>query len=118
MYIKIKKIKSCSNFIKPINSLSLTLFLNPSTNKLNNAINNPNNICKRIKPRRTHFSSNVDSWQDTSLFIKKRKSYLNNSTFFESLLKKTHPDNIRKSDMRKNIMNEINQVIIEEKEKY
>ena len=114
---EIKKIKSCSNFIKPINSLSLTLFLNPSTNKLNNAINNPNNICKRIKPRRTHFSSNVDSWQDTSLFIKKRKSYLNNSTFFESLLKKTHPDNIRKSDMRKNIMNEINQVIIEEKEK-
>ena len=49
-----KKIKSCSNFIKPINSLSLTLFLNPSTNKLNTAINNPNNICKRNKPRPTH----------------------------------------------------------------
>ena len=75
-----------------------------------------NKINKINKPRRTHFSNNVESWQDTSIFIKKRKSYLNNSTFFESLLKKSHPDNIRKSEVRKNIISDINQVIIEEKE--
>ena len=69
----------------------------------------------RNKPRKTNFSNNVESWQDTSIFIKKRKSYLNNSTFFESLLKKSHPDNIRKSEIRKNIISDINQVIIEEK---
>ena len=90
---ELKKIKSCSNFPKMFNKI----------NKIN-------------KPRRTHFSNNVESWQDTSIFIKKRKSYLNNSTFFESLLKKSHPDNIRKSEVRKNIISDINQVIIEEKE--
>ena len=102
-----KKIKSCSNFNKMVNSLA---FMNQSVN-----IQKDSNILN--KPRRTHFSNNNESWQDTSINIKKRKSYLNNSTFFESLLKKTHPDNIRKSLMRKNIMSEINQVIIEEKEK-
>ena len=103
---ELKKIKSCSHFHKVVNSLA---FMNQSINikKNSNLIN---------KPRRTHFSNNNESWQDTSINIKKRKSYLNNSTFFESLLKKTHPDNIRKSLMRKNIMSEINQVIIEEKE--
>ena len=101
---ELKKIKSCSYFPKAMNALTST---NKSINKKNN-----NNA---IRPRRTHFSNNPESWQDTSIFIKKRKSYLNNSTFFESLLKKTHPDNLRKSEARKNIMSEINQVIIEEK---
>ena len=102
---ELKKIKSCSNFPKILNSLAL---MNQSINKkLNNKLD---------KPRRTNFSNNIESWQDTSIFIKKRKSYLNNSTFFESLLKKSHPDNIRKSEVRKNIISDINQVIIEEKE--
>ena len=104
---EMKKIKSCYNFNKMANSLA---FMNQSINykKDTNLLN---------KPRPSHFSNNNESWQDTSINIKKRKSYLNSSTFFESLLKKTHPDNIRKSLMRKNIMSEINQVIIEEKEK-
>ena len=103
---ELKKIKSCSHFHKVVNSLAF----------MNQSINNKKNSNLINKPRRTHFSNNNESWQDTSINIKKRKSYLNNSTFFESLLKKTHPDNIRKSLMRKNIMSEINQVIIEEKE--
>ena len=101
---KLNKIKSCSIFPKVINSLTR---LNLSLNYKNNNMHN--------KPRKTNFSNNVESWQDTSIFIKKRKSYLNNSTFFESLLKKSHPDNIRKSEIRKNIISDINQVIIEEK---
>ena len=103
---ELKKIKSCSLFHKMVNSL---VFINQS-------INNKKDSNAMPKPRRTHLSINNESWQDTSINIKKRKSYLNNSTFFESLLKKTHPDNIRKSQMRKNIMSDINQVIIEEKE--
>jgi hypothetical protein len=101
----LKKIKSCNNFHKVMNSL---VIMNQSTNNKNSNIKN--------RPRRTHFSNNNESWQDTSIIIKKRKSYLNNSTFFESLLKETHPDNLRKSLMRKNIISDINQVIIEEKE--
>ena len=102
---KLKKIKSCSNFPNVKNAL---ISINQSISKKNNNILN--------KPRRTHFSNNAESWHDTSIFIKKRKSYLNNSTFFESLLKKTHPDNIKKSEAKKNIINNINQVvIIEEK---
>ena len=101
----LKKIKSCGNFHKVVNSL---VIMNQSSNNKNSNI--------KIRPRRTHFSNNNESWQDTSIIIKKRKSYLNNSTFFESLLKKTHPDNLRKSLMRKNIISDINQVIIEEKE--
>ena len=101
----LKKIKSCNNFHKVTNSL---VIMNQSSNNKNSNIKN--------RPRRTHFSNNNESWQDTSIIIKKRKSYLNNSTFFESLLKKTHPDNLRKSLMRKNIISDINQVIIEEKE--
>ena len=103
---KLKKIKSCSNFPKILNLLAS---INQSINKKKNNIKN--------KPRLTHFSNNNESWQDTSIFIKKRKSYLNNSTFFESLLKKNHPENLRKSEARKNIISDINQVIIEEKEK-
>ena len=65
--------KSCSNFIKPINSLSLTLFLNPSTNKLSTTINNPNNICKRNKPRHTHVAlREIKKFQkSTDLLIRK-----------------------------------------------
>ena len=101
---KLNKHNSCSIFPNAMNSIA----------KVNLSLNNKNNNI-RNKPRRTHFSNNAESWQDTSIFIKKRKSYLNNSTFFESLLKKSHPDNIRKSEIRKNIISDINQVIIEEK---
>ena len=77
-------------------------FLNKTLNKNNNNIN--------IK--RKEFSINIESFKDTSMVIKRRRSYLNNSTFLESLLKKSHPDNVRRNQVKKIITSDINQVII------
>jgi hypothetical protein len=43
---------------------------------------------------------------------KKKKSYLNSSSFIDRYLKRTHSDNLRKNDVKN-----INQIIIEENNK-
>ena len=101
-YKELKKLRSSSFFANSMKS-----FLNKTLNKNNNNIN--------IK--RKEFSINIESFKDTSMVIKRRRSYLNNSTFLESLLKKSHPDNVRRNQVKKIITSDINQVIIEEKEK-
>ena len=53
-------------------------------------------------------------WRDTSMVIRRKKNYLNCSSFLDSYLKKPHPDNLRRNDAKNSLLNDINQIIIEE----
>ena len=53
-------------------------------------------------------------WRDTSMIIRRKKNYLNSSSFLDSYLKKPHPDNLRRNDAKNSLLNDINQIIIEE----
>ena len=53
-------------------------------------------------------------WRDTSMIIRRKKNYLNCSSFLDSYLKKPHPDNLRRNDAKNSLLNDINQIIIEE----
>ena len=90
---------------------------------------NPKNLVKKlldfkIKPCKKHRNSQiVDShyitssttkWLDTSMVIKRKKNYLNCSSFLDKYLKKPHQDNSKKNEAKNNILNDINKTIIEE----
>ena len=51
-------------------------------------------------------TASCSKWQDTSMFIRRKKNYLNNSSFLDNCLKKKNP--------RKSAFQNINQVIVEE----
>ena len=53
-------------------------------------------------------------WRDTSMIIRRKKNYLNSSSFLDGYLKNNHPDNLRKNDAKNSILNDINRIIIEE----
>ena len=61
-----------------------------------------------------NITASYTKWRDTSMIIRRRKSYLNSSSFLDSYLKKPHPDNLRRNDVRNSLLNDINQIIIEE----
>ena len=74
---------------------------------------NNNDITKRIDD--THnITASYTKWQDTSMVIRRKKNYLNSSSFIDGYLKRTHPDNLRKNDVKNSLLNDINQIIIEE----
>ena len=72
-----------------------------------------NDITKRVDDSHIITSSNT-KWLDTSMVIKRKKKYLNCSSFLDGYLKKPHPDNLRKNEVKISLLNDINKTIIEE----
>ena len=109
--IKVKKLfhsKSCPHD----KSIVIKLFNNiKNSNKNKNSKNN--DVTRRIDD--THnITASYTKWQDTSMVIRRKKNYLNSSSFIDGYLKRTHPDNLRKNDVKNSLLNDINQIIIEE----
>ena len=93
--------------------------------KLMNENSSNSNKNKNIKnldiTRRIDDSHNITTsyakwrdWRDTSMVIRRKKNYLNCSSFLDGYLKKSHPDNLRRNDAKNSLLNDINQIIIEE----
>ena len=100
--------KSC-----PILENFITQLLN---SKNNNNFNNKNS--KNIDTKKIDDSHNITTyytkWRDTSMIIRRKKNYLNCSSFLDGYLKKSHPDNLRKNDVKNSLLYDINKIIIEE----
>ena len=129
-----KKLQKKNNIMIKINNQLFNQ--EESTKRLMNSKSCPNMknlVAKLLKSRKTYNYMNRNSinitkklddshnitasytkWRDTSMIIRRRKSYLNSSSFLDSYLKKTHPDNLRRNDVRNSLLNDINQIIIEE----
>ena len=80
--------------------------------KIKNKNSKNNDITKRIDDSH-NITTLCTKWKDTSMIIRSKKSYLNSSSFLDGYLKKTHPDNLRRNDIKNSLLN-INNIIIEE----
>ena len=77
--------------------------------------NSKNNLDIMKKVDDSHnITASYTKWRDTSMIIRRKKNYLNTSSFLDSYLKKPHPDNLRKNDVKNSLIYDINQIIIEE----
>ena len=106
--IKLYHSKSC-----PLKKNVIRKILNKMRNSYKNKNSKNADITRRIDD--THnITASYTKWQDTSMVIRRKKNYLNSSSFLDGYLKRPHPDNLRKNDVKNSLLNDINQIIIEE----
>ena len=103
----LKHSKSCPN----VNNLVTKLL--SSKARYNNKSSKNNDMMKKVDESHNITSSYI-RLRDTSMVIRRKKNYLNSSSFMDGYLKKPHPDNLKRNDVKNNIINDINQIIIEE----
>ena len=92
-------------FIKILNSKMRCSYKNRNSKNID--------ITKRIDDSH-NITASYTKWRDTSMIIRRKKNYLNSSSFLDGYLKKTHPDNLRRNDVKNSLLYDINQIIIEE----